>query len=284
MNFKKENFLLYMGAGIFSCTSIIYSIINYNYPHLIQSSEKFGNFNNVFLVLISVLIIAPIFEEITFRGIFTSKKLYIYCFYLGSIILILITKNYYLFLLLILHYLMLIFKQNKSKITFFSVSLLFALIHYNTDDFVNIYSVIPVFFQFSIGLLLIWITINYGLKYSVLSHFIINLIIILPIIILLQTPDIKIKEVKYKKNRFTWQKTPIFGNSKFSFSPNKVVVQRLTIEQFTKLFNNKELEELKINDSLKYFRYDITIESTSDENLKPAEIKQILLKYQLAEE
>lgn len=104
MRSKKENYLLYIGAGILSCTSIIYLFLTSNYPHLIKSSSKIGNFENVFLILISTLIIAPIFEEIIFRGIFTKKKIYNFCFYLGSVLMILLTKNYYLIVLLILYY------------------------------------------------------------------------------------------------------------------------------------------------------------------------------------
>lgn len=280
---KIQNSLLYSGAGIFSCTSLVYFIISSKYPNLIPTSNKLGNFDNIFLIILSTLIIAPFFEEIIFRGIFTKRKIYLYCFYIGSLIMILLTKNYYLILLVILFFMIQLKKNEYLKISYYVGSFLFALIHYSFRDFENTYSFIPVFFQFSIGLILIWITINFGIKWSIFCHFLINSLIILPIILLLQFPNMKVKFIEDEKNKISWQKTTLFGSSNIIYTSKNVDAKRVTIEQFVKLFNDNELKKVKINDSVRLYRYNFNLETKNGNEVKARDVKKLLIKSKLIE-
>lgn len=171
----------------------------------------------------------------------------------------------------------------QFNIQYFLVSVLFALIHYSVSDIDSIFSVVPIFFQFSIGLILIWITINFGLRWSMLIHFFINFSIITPLIIVLQTPDKVTKQIEYNSSKLIWQKNTLIGESKFSYTSNKVSAERMTIEQFTKLIGRKESQKVNVNDSLKYYRYNFILEK-GNEDQDFNDIKQLLIKSQLIEQ
>ena len=280
---KTNNRLLYSGAVIFFCTSIIYIIISTQSPDILPDNDKFGSFDNVFLIILSTLLIAPIFEEIIFRGIFTKRKFFTYYFYIGSLLMIAITKNYYLIALLILIFIIRLGKFKESFTSYCLIAFLFALMHYGLDDFSNLYSFIPVFFQFSIGLILTWIVINFGIKWSILSHFTINFTIIASVIFVLQFPDKEKHFIENENNELNWEKTSILGKSNIVFSENRVEAERVTIEKFLKTFNNQAVRNIKINDTLKLYRFNFKIESKNNIKLKENEINELFLKAKLIE-
>lgn len=280
---KKENQLFYWGAGIFFCTLIIYSIISHYFPEKLEAPNRFGNFDNLILIIIFTLIVAPIMEESVFRGIFTKNKMFTFCFYIGILIMTIITKNYYVILFVLIIFL--IQKRKKSfhiNVIYILNSFLFALIHYKLTDFTNVFSIIPVFFQFSLGLIFIWVTINFKLIWSMVLHFFINAIIIIPLFLLLQFPNTQRNILSADEIEFMWEKTSALGKSKSIYTPNEVRAERITIEQFITIFNSKKTN-IKINDSLRYYRYNFIIKDLKDEKLETDDVKRILLKSQLIE-
>ena len=283
---KRQNQLLYFGAGIFFCTFFIYFILSNYYPSLIKSPSRLEFFDNnsILTIVVSALIVAPVVEEIIFRGFFLKKKIFIFSFYVGSVIMIILTKNYYLLILpasiFLLEYLI---KIPNLWIVSFLNTLLFGLIHYKMTDFTSIYEIIPIFFQFSLGLILAWITINFGLKKSILTHFSINFVIILPFLFVLQFPKKQENRVIVDDNNLKWQKTTLIGTTRISYSNHKVYAERVTINQFINLFHNKELD-FKINDSLRFFRYNFELENTELDKIDPQDLKTILLKSKLVAE
>ncbi len=280
---KKENHLLYWGAGIFSCTLIVYTIISSYFPNLTKTRDIFGDFDNILLIIVFTLLLAPVLEELIFRSIFIIKKNYIFCFYIGVVAMILVTQNYYLFLILITTFF--IYRKRKTFNTnplYFLNSLLFALIHYKLSDFTNIFSFIPVFFQFSIALILIWITINYSLIWSMVLHFFINASIIIPLVFLIQFPEMKQNSIITNEIKFEWKKTPVLGKTKIIYTSDKVEAKRITISQLIKIFNPKEID-FQVNDSLKYYRYNFTIENLNNHKIELKQVKKILINHNLIE-
>ena len=281
---KKNNYLLKVGAGIFFCTTILYSIINYYDATLIESKDKFGDFDSILLIFFSVIIIAPILEELIFRGFFLKKKIFTYLFFGGGILFTFIAQTYYVIILLfIIGVLDFGFKINRnSKIIYFLNSLFFALIHYNLDVFTNIYSIIPVFFQFSVGLILIWITINYSLIKSMIFHLFFNFLIVGSLLFALQFPDTKVNTIKDNNIVFTYHKTPVIGKEIFTLTPKEVRYETTTIRMFAKLLKVEE-KNYTINDSLRFYRYNFDLKKTEGKELESEEVENILRKAKLIE-
>lgn len=280
---KKENWLLYIGAGIFSCTFIVYVALTTLLPNYTTNTDKFGDFDNILIVIISTLIIAPFLEELIFRGIFTQKKLFQFFFYPGTIIMIIYTKNFYLIFVLLVIFL--IFYQKKTytiKQIFFLNSILFALIHYKLENLSSIYNIVPIFFQFSLAFIFIWVAINFGLKWSILFHFIFNAIIIIPILFLIQFPNEQNHILESNKFTFSWKKTPAIGVSKIHYREKLIDAEKITINELISLFNGDK-SKLKINDSLKFYRYNFSIKSLNNEKIEFDDMKIILSQANLIE-
>lgn len=276
---KKYNYLLFIGAGIYFCTIVLYTYLSYFHSEKIPINNKFGDFDNIFLILISTLIIAPIIEEVVFRIIFLQNSVAKYIFFGGVAIFIIITKNYYiLFLLLLFLIINIKLKNYRNVYSFILNALIFALIHYKLSDFSSFYSFVPVFFQFSLGLIFIWMIINYKLIVTIISHSIINALIILPVVMMLQFPDSKKNEIKNDETILQWEKTPIIGTSKIIYTNNSISAKRITIGNLLNLFEEKEP---LIHDSLKLYRYNFEIKSKNNKNINKEELKKLLIESQL---
>ncbi len=282
---KKDNYLLFTGVILFICAFISYSLIENYTPEKLPASEKFGDFENVFIIFIFAVIIAPLIEEIVFRGFFLQKKIYEWLFYVGSISFILITEAYYtIIILLIIGLLSFVFKVKKNlKIIYFLNALLFALIHYKFTHFTNIYSIVPMFFQFSGGLILIWIVINYNLFKSMLLHFCINFFAIGSLLIALKFPDdVRTYSIKDKDVVIIYNKIPLQNDKSITISKGNLEANNFTIRSLAKNLKISAIN-YSINDSLRYYRYQFKIEHKNGLNINPKDAENILRKAKLIE-
>ncbi len=277
MKIKKENKLLYLGTAIFCCTLLVYYTLLIYKIDVPFNNDKFNGFNNFLTIAFSTLIIAPILEELIFRGIFVNEKRYKLFFYIGSVGFCLFTSNYYL---IIIPLFLFVNKFKNKNNNYFLATVLFALVHYSLHDFKNIISIIPAFFQFSLGLILLWIAINYGLKKSILAHFLINLSVIFPLFLVLQFPNTDKNSIKNDIIVFEWQKTPTIGNTNFVFTPKEITANRLSISDFINIYGDSK-ENYPINDTLMYYKFNFKIQSS--ENLDRQAIIQTLYKAKLIE-
>jgi len=274
----KENNLLYFGAGFFFCTTILYIITNIYFEDKIKGLSRL-NFNIDFSSLIFLsLFIAPIVEEFIFRSIFLNKKLYQYFFFIGSSIYALTTDNFYL-LIIIAAYFIIYNKNKKTSILFYFSASIFTLVHYQLSDFTSIFTVVPMFLQFSLGLILIWVVINFGLMKTILLHFLYNFIIILPLVVALQFPDKKENIVKYGDTVLLWNKTEYFGKTRINVSKEKIEIQRSSIKDFYGIYGNKE--NLMIDDTLKVYRYNFKVINKNNEKIDSSKIKKLLFNAKL---
>jgi membrane protease YdiL (CAAX protease family) len=203
------NYLLKTGAVIFCCTMFIFVIIAVYYTDKLNNLSRFDSTNNYFLLVFVSLLIAPIFEELSFRGYFTNSFLLKIITLIGCPIYIFITDNYYLYFLFFV-LVMLHFVSKIDRIYVFVIhSILFSLVHYKFSDFHSIFTVIPMFFQFSVGLILIWIVLNFNLLRAIIVHFLFNLFFITILTIPLQFPDQNQNHINYLGYDIEWRKTPI---------------------------------------------------------------------------
>ncbi|MGV4415198.1 CPBP family intramembrane glutamic endopeptidase [Chryseobacterium sp. T1] len=277
---RKENQLLYAGVGIFFSTLILYGLVTYYWPDVTPPASRLNLFDgNILLIMLSALVLAPILEEVIFRGLFLKRLFFSLCFYGGSLLMILYTENYYLLILLLAVFLV-DYHFKAIRCVYILNAILFALIHYKLSDFASLLDVIPVFFQLSLGLILIWITLNFGLKRSMLAHFGVNFLIFMPFFILLQFPDKKQEHITLDHHDFKWQKTSVLGPSKISYSPQRVSAERLSIQDFINLFEDRKLH-LEISDSLRFFRYDFELEQHKGP-IDKAVLEDLLIKSKLA--
>lgn len=281
---KKNNYLLKYGAGVFFCTSILYSLINYYDETLFESTDKIGDLVSLYSVIFFILLIAPVFEELVFRGYFLNNKFFTFTFYLGVALSIWMTGTYYsLILLLVIGLLEFGLKiKRQSKIMFFLNALLFSLVHYKISEFTNPYSIVPVFFQFSLGLILIWIAINYNLYKSMLFHFCINFFIIGSLIAALQFPDSNIEVIQHDETVLTFQKSPIFSSKNGITTNSEITSNGSTIREFANTAKVPK-NNYSIHDSLRFFRYNLNMKNTTGGKIESNEAENILRKAKLIE-
>jgi len=126
-----ENNLLKSGIIIF-LGSLIGNII-LSYCNESGFSSRVTRFNDFTLIhFIAAFTIAPVLEELIFRGIFTGKKIFKYVMYLGSLLYSILLQNYYLIPLLAIF--IIAFELNKSKNISYHIyyinAVLFGLMHY----------------------------------------------------------------------------------------------------------------------------------------------------------
>ena len=286
---KKYNFnyLVLSGAVIFCCTLISYIIILLFFEEEINDLSRLNSINNYYLFVFIALIIAPIFEELFFRGYFTNNLLLKIFSFFGIIFYIYTTDNFYLYVLLffmgILHF---IKKINRIYIYFIN-SIIFSLVHYKLYDFDSIFTILPMFFQFSLGLILIWVVLNFNLIKSILTHFFFNFLIVIIFSIPLQFPKIEIKKMEYLGYKMEWNKTPIFNSENTIIStPNsyEVFAENVEILQFYNTFKTNS-KKINVKSDNKFFKFKfriIRIDSTANK-LDHKTVELLLKKANLIE-
>lgn len=286
----KDNLLIKVGVTLFSCTSLLF-LYFYSDLEKLDVTPEIQKIKSFSLLVILTLIIAPILEELTFRSVFAKFK---FSFLLSTICImgyILVTKNHYLLILLFLFIILFVMqklgKMNVNRFfLYISNSIIFSLVHYKTNDFNNFITIIPMFFQLSVGLILIWITLNYGLIKSVLFHFFYNFIFILVLFYTLQFPNITSHSIEYNEILLTWNKTPILnaeGTKIIIPNEQEIEVKSASISTFLKLKNIKD-DRLSIKENhFLLFNIKIKCKSNNHKKLDEEDIIQLLTKADLVE-
>lgn len=151
-----ENNLLKSGIIIF-LGSLIGNII-LSYCNESGFSSRVTRFNDFTLIhFIAAFTIAPVLEELIFRGIFTGKKIFKYVMYLGSLLYSILLQNYYLIPLLAIF--IIAFELNKSKNISYHIyyinAVLFGLMHYEFNDLKLLDTWIGIVMTSGMGLILI---------------------------------------------------------------------------------------------------------------------------------
>lgn len=272
INRFKENWLILV-AIICLCTGIGLFYF-FEGENLYPRSNDYSNFSFI-LIVFFIVIFAPIIEELSFRGFYSSKRV----FYLISIfllpVLFLLTNGQFWFVL-VLFYLSLFLhsKFNKPWIWRFSIGInviLFALMHYEINDFTNFKSItFP--FQIAFGFLSIWIVINFNLFKAIVAHFTWNTVLMLILFFGIQFPDKTVNTYNDDLFHASWSRVPHFNSKpgKFSIKENRVLMENLTAKKLSD-FLNYNSSSPETYQSEPFMKYNLTLQvkdSVSKQNLQ----------------
>ncbi len=284
----KDKQILFAGTGIFFCTSVIYILFIISDIRELNEMSRLNLADNFKLLFFVGLFVAPVLEEVIFRGYFISLRFLKYSFYVGVTLYIALTGNWYLLAVLALYLLLDICNFTKilniHRYCFYILnSILFGLIHYQISDLQSIYTIVPVFFQIGSGLVLIWVLLNFGILKSILLHFLLNSIMILPIAYELQFPDEKQNSIRYNNFTFIWNKAPIFKKKQLIIEDNKVYAQGISIKDFYRIYDYQNIDKVLLNDSVEFYHYDLKIVPKNDFNKKVDKdlVKKVLFEASL---
>jgi|TARA_B110000093_G_C12934039_1_gene394899 membrane protease YdiL (CAAX protease family) len=283
----KQNYLL-IGAVILYSTFFIIYFSFFSIEEISNKPNRLSNVTDFKAFILLALIIAPILEEFIFRSYFTKNKILKLITIISLPVFVLLIGKQYLMFVVIPYTIILIidlFKIYKihKYIIFIGSALLFSMAHYKLSAFESGITALPILAQFSIGLLLIWVVLNFNLKTAIFVHFTYNLTIILPIFIYIQFPNIESKSLVLDEYRISWQKTPVFGGQTLLSRPNSYQVYAVNISpsELYKMYNSSD--KIKLINTELFSKYKISIEkiNDSDKILDSVIVKSLLLKSNL---
>jgi hypothetical protein len=214
------------------------------------------------------VIIAPILEEIIFRGIFTTnnylkKTSIVFSIFIGLILFYInynIASTIFLLTLILLNF----YIYKNTNLTFYqeyllviSNAFLFGFVHYKISDFESINNSIFVLSQISIGFLLIWITKNFGLVKSMIVHSLFNFSLVLLTFFSIQFVDTKTYSKENKNVIIKWSQRPFLSSNKGSIENQeaKIVIKNLDISTAINLTNKRS----SLRSNIPFLKYNITI-------------------------
>jgi len=214
------------------------------------------------MYVLSAIIIAPLLEEISFRGFFTGQKflpivsLVFICFFVltqGTHPL-----HFSLLLLFLLAYGWNHFRPIKVilNLSFIFNAALFALIHYQIDTLAS--PVIPLT-QFGFGLILIWVVLNFGLLKTMIFHGILNALLILILIGGLQYPDQSVHKIETETYLLQWVRRPLINgkDGQIDFNSEGVNIKSLDAKTISSVMSPRETNlPIPLEP---FMKYDITL-------------------------
>lgn len=242
----QHNKLLFSGIVFFIIGSVLGIILEDE-----NVSSRMVFFDNFILNFVLAVLAMPVLEELIFRGLFYKKK-YKILFYLGSLLFIILSKNYYLIVLLLLAAYLL-----EMKITLFRessnllliavlVTAIFALIHYQISDFNALSTSVFVLSQFGLGLILIWIVLNFSLKKAIITHALYNFILLLPVFIFLEFPSSEPKHIIDNGYELTYKQIAVSEKEmSFEWKDSLPKASNMSMEDFYEIVCNDSFVETK---------------------------------------
>jgi hypothetical protein len=240
------------------------------------------------LFVLGALILAPILEELSFRGYFSKSKTAKIVMLIFFPLFIFVMKTNVLLFFVIPYYILILidfFTSKKLNRTFLYLggALLFSLVHYQESDFKSFQTILPMLTQLGLGLILTWIVVNFSLRYAILVHFLHNFLIILPLFLYLQFPDEKINTLKIDDFQITWSKVPLI-NGEFTkiVRPNSHSISGTHINplKIYKSFHLLDSDTFILVDKEPFYKYDIQIYRSEDSS---KELDKVILRKILVE-
>lgn len=280
----QENYLLKTGIFGFLFFSAL-SIVLDHFGVGDQSSRSI-RFNDIqiFQLIIGGVFVAPVFEELSFRGVYTGKKYLKFISYAGIAYFILAQESYFLIPLLILFIILIELKKRKNYLTisYFVNALLFSLMHYQFKDILNISSIPGILGTVGLALVLIWLVRNFGLWASILLHFLTNASLIGVAVAGYENLDKQIKTVENNSFTMTFQRVSLFEQEQsLMIQSDEISAKNTSISEINRtLCPNSELKEV-------YFgKYNIIIKNKTgvQNKLNCSDFLDLLHKSKINEE
>ncbi|MBN2668929.1 MAG: CPBP family intramembrane metalloprotease [Bacteroidales bacterium] len=180
---------------------LLINAFNFN-PSIKGSFDEFIKKGSNLLLLISTLIIAPIIEELVFRGWVIKRKYSIYISLTSVIIFGFFSANLITALVIVfITLLWFVFKRNKQSVILLN-SISFALLHLNFSNFL-ILNIGVFLYTFGLGLFFSVIALKKGLGYAMIIHSSVNLIVIIVGVYSSKSPDCLSNDIIENQVRFT---------------------------------------------------------------------------------
>jgi hypothetical protein len=239
------------------------------------------------MFILGAILIAPLFEEITFRGFYTkAKALRIIALILLPVFLVLGNVNWVYFNLLgtfLLTYGISLFKSDERRrnLSFLMNAALFASIHWELEGFSSLFLPLN---HFGFGLILIWTVLNYGLLKAVFTHALFNMITILLLLASLQFPDTTLYVKETDTYRMEWNRVPLSegGNvGQLKYSKTGAEIGSMNARQIHSLLlprDNVKNGALLPSEPFMKYRIDLVCRDT----VKVEEVNEIILKEMLS--
>lgn len=290
MNFLKKykyNYLLISAILIFSTFLILF--LGFFSEDEINEMPNRYNSNSGFLAFVfSALILAPLFEEIAFRGYFTKNKILKIASILAIPFFILLMKNYFILIIAIPYLVLLIINIINEKfinkhLLFIYSAVLFGAMHYKLEHFESVITILPILAQFSLGLLLVWVVVNFNIVKTIITHFIYNFLLLIPLFITLQFPNSEVENLEYKNHEITWKKTPAISGMKRFTTPNPYEVSSTNFTALDVYLSYDSDNKPNLRNAEMFVKYKLSIEKLNDEakKLDSTTVKEILLEAEL---
>ncbi len=167
----------------------------------INIQNKIYDYSNLQLVLLGV-ILAPLLEEILFRLLLKSNKLNFVIYWIINVsliivlfifertdsLIILLTIFIIVQVIFLLNYILKgkIFKRENFKYAFYASVIIFGIIHFNNIKDIELihFIIAPILIlsQLFSGFILGYIRMVFGIKYSMLFHFFMNVFLLLSLL------------------------------------------------------------------------------------------------------
>lgn len=267
----KNNYLLIIGIGLVMMRFPLFFIDTAHTPN--------DFFSNIYILIIATILIAPIFEEIAFRGVFTTSKTLKILSFIGIPLYIVILGKYYLFALYLL-YLILYFTPKTPYVLIYVLNaLLFALAHNILGGFSS-YWVYPLVMLSHIGMAFIlnWVVLNYSILHAMLIHLLHNAILIGIFVASLHFVDTTPQKHSIDNYTIEWNIEPILTSSyqKVISTPNHKKlnnVKTINLNQFITFSDS-----VKINPEYHFTTLSLEICSTDNQNITDQIFEKLLLE------
>lgn len=262
---KEKNWLI-IGGGLSLSTSLLLIVFFDFEPSYIKS--RFESTDTLFIRFFLVpIVIAPVFEEILFRGFLSkSKPVRIVFFLTGLITLFLFEFKLIIISLAILTYLLylaFLYRGNSFFLDFVILlsAVVFASMHYSPEGIFSPQDFPFFLVQFGAALMFSWLIHNGSIFIGMLGHAIWNLIGTLVVLLGLQFVNQEIAKADYGESTIIYNRVPIFSSniSSYKREDQELTAKNMSLVDIINLLDKRYLDTFNIVSP--FMRYDIQISS-----------------------
>lgn len=259
----KKNWMIVSGVLLLFTSLFVILYFDVTLPYSKSRFESTGTFFVKFFI--APLLIAPVIEELLFRGFLSRSKVVNALFLLlGVGALFFFNFHWVLVILILLTYVVyLSYFYTKIEwlldVAILLSALVFGSVHYSAEE-LNFLQTLPFFLvQFSGGLILSWVIYTKNFLSGVISHAVWNLIIVGTSLYGLQFVDTTTSKTAYGESSMVYKKVPIFYSSVSSYKieDQELIAKNMTVFDVIKYMDERYLDTFNI--TTPYMKYDIHI-------------------------
>lgn len=288
MTKRKNNWILVVSLIL---TLLFFILGVFVYPFEEIENNRASIDTNFFVYLILAVLVAPVLEEITFRGFFaTNKKVKNFSKILLYLSLCLLLFNGFPYLLVAFFSLgITLLVSNKINTKAFTLvyillsSLIFSLVHQMYADIIVFKNSYFVLMHLAGGLILAWIALNFGIKKSIYTHAAYNLILMLITFYGIQFNVAKSTNFETESCKVVFYGNPYLESNQavISKDSNALVFKNSSLNNMVKYAAIYYPRITTLNSKMPFSKYTLKIVKKDGAELKEAEVKVAMLKTKL---